>query len=88
MQVPYLLEHNEYSLRESADSVVYVRLIKTNGINTIGKGIFVHPATAQKDYVHDVLAILHDKLQRQPHKHKGPPTGHYVSRPILAPPPQ
>jgi len=47
MQVNYLLERNDSRLRESADSGFYVRLITMNGSNTLGKGIFVHPATVQ-----------------------------------------
>jgi hypothetical protein len=58
--------------------VFYVRLITTNGSNTLGKGIFVHPAAVQKDYVHEVPVILHDNHQREPHKFYGPPTSHVI----------
>ena len=78
MQVQYLLERNECRLRESAGSGFYVRLITTNGSNTPGQEIFVHPATVQQNYVHEDQAILHDNPQREPHKFYGPPTSHVI----------
>jgi hypothetical protein len=65
---------NERRVTQISTSGFEVDLIKTNGIDKVQNGIFVHAATVYHDYIHKVPDISHENLQRESHKPYSPPT--------------